>query len=74
MSENSFRSQAHEERIARVTAKAEATFGSKEKAHRWLCRPTTSLNGEEPLKLLDTEAGARLVEDLLIRIAHGIAA
>ena len=63
----------HEERVARVTAKAEETFGSKEKAHRWLRRPTTALNGEEPLKMLDTEAGARLVEGLLIRISHGIA-
>jgi uncharacterized protein (DUF2384 family) len=32
------------------------------------------LNNEEPLKLLDTEAGARMVEDLLVRIEHGIAA
>jgi putative toxin-antitoxin system antitoxin component (TIGR02293 family) len=73
MGENEFRSKAHEERVARVTAKAEETFGSKEKAHSWMCRPTTPLNGEEPLKLLETEAGARLVEDLLIRICHGIA-
>lgn len=61
-------------RVARVIAKAEETFGNKEKAHRWLRRPTAPLNGEEPLKLLDTEAGARLVEDLLIRIDHGITA
>lgn len=61
-------------RVARVIAKAEETFGNKEKAARWLRRPTAPLNGEEPLKLLDTEAGARLVEELLIRIDHGIAA
>jgi putative toxin-antitoxin system antitoxin component (TIGR02293 family) len=61
-------------RVARVIAKAEQTFGNPEKAHRWLRRPTALLNGEEPLKLLDTEAGARAVEELLIRIDHGIAA
>ncbi len=61
-------------RVARVVAKAEKTFGNKEKARRWLRRPTAPLNNEEPLKLLDTEAGARMVEDLLVRIDHGIAA
>ena len=61
-------------RVARVVAKAEETFGNKEKARRWLRRPTAPLNNEEPLKLLDTEAGARLVEALLVRIEHGIAA
>lgn len=61
-------------RVARVISKAEETFGNPEKAHRWLRRPTPPLNGEEPLKLLDTEAGARLVEELLIQIDHGIAA
>ena len=55
-------------RVGRVIAKAEETFGTPEKAHRWLRRPTAALNGEAPLNLLDTEAGARLVEDLLISI------
>jgi putative toxin-antitoxin system antitoxin component (TIGR02293 family) len=61
-------------RVARVIARAEQTFGSPEKAHMWLRRPTTPLKGEEPMKLLDTEAGARQVEDLLTKIDHGIAA
>lgn len=61
-------------RVARVIAKAEETFGSAEKAHRWLRRPTAPLQGEAPLHLLDTEAGARLVEELLLQIDHGIAA
>ena len=74
MSANDFPSQAQEERIKTVTAKIKPTFCSKEKAHLRLCRPTTSLHGEEPFELLDTEAGARLVEDFLFRIDHGIAA
>jgi putative toxin-antitoxin system antitoxin component (TIGR02293 family) len=61
-------------RVARVIAAAAETFGSGKKAHEWLRRPTTALNDEEPMKLLDTEEGARIVENLLGRIAHGIAA
>jgi putative toxin-antitoxin system antitoxin component (TIGR02293 family) len=61
-------------RVARLIAKAEEIFGAPEKAHRWLRRPTAPLNGEAPLNMLDTEAGARAVEELLIKIDHGIAA
>ena len=61
-------------RVARVLAAAEETFGSKEKAGRWLRRPTAPLDGERPLDLLDTDEGTREVETLLGRIAHGIAA
>jgi putative toxin-antitoxin system antitoxin component (TIGR02293 family) len=61
-------------RVARVIAAAEETFGSREKAGTWLRRPTTALAEESPLDLLDTDEGAREVETLLGRIAHGIAA
>lgn len=61
-------------RVARVLAAAEETFGNREKAGAWLRRPTTALAGERPLELLDTDEGARAVETLLGRIAHGIAA
>jgi putative toxin-antitoxin system antitoxin component (TIGR02293 family) len=61
-------------RVARVIAAAEETFGSREKAGTWLRRPTTALAGESPLDLLDTDEGAREVETLLGRVAHGIAA
>ena len=61
-------------RVARVIASAEDTFGSREKAGSWLRRPTPLLAGESPLTLLDTDEGARTVEHLLGRIAHGIAA
>ncbi|HUO54303.1 MAG TPA: antitoxin Xre/MbcA/ParS toxin-binding domain-containing protein [Rhodoblastus sp.] len=61
-------------RVARVIAAAEETFGDADKAHVWLRRPTTALDGETPLDLLDTEEGARAVEALLVRIAHGVAA
>jgi putative toxin-antitoxin system antitoxin component (TIGR02293 family) len=61
-------------RILRVIQEAEETFGNPEKAHRWLRRPTSALVDNAPLDLLDTEVGARRVETLLGRIAHGIAA
>ena len=61
-------------RVARVIASAEETFGSRDKACTWLRRPTTALAGESPLNLLDTDEGAREVETLLGRVAHGIAA
>lgn len=61
-------------RAARVIAEAEETFGSQDKAGRWLRRPTSALDGQKPLALLDTGEGANAVEALLGRIAHGIAA
>jgi len=61
-------------RVVRVLATAEEVFGDRETAHAWLRRGTAALHGEAPLGLLDTEEGAREVEILLGRIAHGIAA
>lgn len=61
-------------RVARIMAFAEETFGSQPKAAAWLRRPTSVLDNERPLELLDTDEGAREVETLLGRIAHGIAA
>ena len=61
-------------RILRIVEQAESTFGDAGKAHAWLRRPSAVLDGEAPLHRLDTDIGARQVEDLLGRIAHGIAA
>ncbi|HVH27207.1 MAG TPA: antitoxin Xre/MbcA/ParS toxin-binding domain-containing protein [Vicinamibacterales bacterium] len=58
-------------RIARVAAHAFTVFG-EEKGASWLGRPNRALNGESPLRLLDTDVGARQVDDLLGRIAHGV--
>lgn len=61
-------------RIASLTALAEETFANREKAHSWLRRPTSPLGDKRPIDLLDSEPGARVVEQLLYRIGHGIAA
>lgn len=61
-------------RVARLTALAETVFGEPERAWRWLRRPQHGLDGRTPLDQLATEAGARLVEESLVRIDHGLAA
>ena len=61
-----------ESRTARVTALAMEQFGSAEKAERWLRKGNQALGGQVPLDLLETEDGARVVEETIMRIAHGI--
>jgi putative toxin-antitoxin system antitoxin component (TIGR02293 family) len=61
-------------RVARIFAEALETFGSREKALTWMRRACSVLGGKAPVDLLDTEEGARMVESLLGRIAHGLAA
>lgn len=61
-------------RVVRVIKEAIDTFANKEKALRWLRNPADVLDGQTPLELLYTDIGARTVETLLRRIAHGIAA
>jgi putative toxin-antitoxin system antitoxin component (TIGR02293 family) len=61
-------------RLLRIQTLAEETFGGKEKASRWLRRPLASLRGEPPLAVAQTEAGGRVVETILAKIAWGAAA
>ena len=61
-------------RVASILAHADQTFANEDKAHIWLRRPTAALGGRRPIDLLDCETGGRLVEQLLHRIGHGIAA
>jgi putative toxin-antitoxin system antitoxin component (TIGR02293 family) len=61
-------------RLLRIIEETEATFGDRAKAHTWLRRPSTLLDGEAPLDRLDTDIGTRQVEAILGRIAHGLAA
>ena len=59
-------------RLERVASLAERVFGDPIKAHRWMRKPKRALDEETPLVYLATEAGARIVEDMLLRIEHGI--
>jgi putative toxin-antitoxin system antitoxin component (TIGR02293 family) len=61
-------------RLLRIQTVAEDTFGSREKAHRWLRRPLAEFNDETPFDISQTEAGARVIETILAKIAWGAAA
>jgi putative toxin-antitoxin system antitoxin component (TIGR02293 family) len=61
-------------RLARLAALAEQVFGDAERAWRWLRASKRQFAGRTPLQFMATEAGARLVEELLHRIDEGMAA
>jgi putative toxin-antitoxin system antitoxin component (TIGR02293 family) len=58
-------------RLARIVALAKQYVGDAETANRWLKRPNRALGGAIPLELIDTEPGARAVENVLGRVAYG---
>ncbi len=58
-------------RLARIVALAKRYIGDEATATRWLKRPNRALGGHIPLELIDTELGARAVENVLGRIAFG---
>ena len=61
-------------RVARGLVLAKKTFANREKASRWLHRNLGALGGRTPMEWIRTEAGARVVENLLARISWGAAA
>ena len=61
-------------RLTRLQALAEDVFEDADKAGRWLRAPLGALGGAAPLELARTEAGARVVEQLLAKIEWGAAA
>ncbi len=52
-------------------ALADEFLGDHERAIRWLKRPNRALGGIAPVAALDTELGARQIENILGRIAFG---
>jgi putative toxin-antitoxin system antitoxin component (TIGR02293 family) len=58
-------------RMARLLALARESLGDGARASRWLKRTNRALGGVAPLAAIDTELGARQVENLLGRIAYG---
>lgn len=59
-------------RLARIFAIAEHALESAEAAHEWLHHPQVGLGNQVPLDSLQTEVGAREVENLLGRIEYGV--
>jgi putative toxin-antitoxin system antitoxin component (TIGR02293 family) len=58
-------------RLARIVALANQYLGNHVRAMRWLKHPNRALGGIAPLTAIDTELGARQVENVLGRIAYG---
>ncbi len=59
-------------RMARVLALAEDVFGNRDKALAWMRKPKRRFAGETPMHMLQTEAGGRLVEQMLIQVDEGM--
>jgi putative toxin-antitoxin system antitoxin component (TIGR02293 family) len=59
-------------RLARIAAFAEEVLGNRDKAAAWLHEPNRAMGNEAPISRLDTDLGARQVEAVLGRIAHGV--
>ncbi len=58
--------------VARILSLGEVVFGGKEMSERWLRKPKRQFENRTPMEMLETEIGARLVEEALHRINNGI--
>ena len=75
LSERSRLTPAESERAvrpARVYAHAVEMIGDEGRAVQWLLTPNRALGSGRPLDRLDTDVGAREVEEVLGRIASGV--
>ena len=59
-------------RLERIASHAARVFGNPDKASRWMRKPKHQLHDETPLAFLSSEAGARVVEEMLDRIDYGM--
>jgi putative toxin-antitoxin system antitoxin component (TIGR02293 family) len=59
-------------RLARVYATAVEMIGNADKASQWLHTPNRVFAGGSPMDQLDTDLGAKEVENVLGRIAYGV--
>lgn len=59
-------------RVGSVFKNAVEVIVEKDAAARWMTQPKRALSGLTPLRCCDTEFGAREVDRLLTRIAHGV--
>ncbi len=59
-------------RIGRLFSKAAEVFEDEALAREWLKAPQRALGGARPLCYADTGPGAREVDRVLTRIAHGV--
>jgi putative toxin-antitoxin system antitoxin component (TIGR02293 family) len=67
--------QDESERVLRLLslyARAVEVFEDQERATRWFSSRPKAFGGKTPLEFMQTEPGARWVEDVLGRIEHGV--
>jgi putative toxin-antitoxin system antitoxin component (TIGR02293 family) len=66
--------EAASDRIVRfvsTVAEAAEVFGDDDKAIAWFRTPSLALSGQEPLELMTSDPGAKMVRDELNRIRYG---
>ena len=59
-------------RLSELLVKAAELFGSRQEAERWFDTPAPALDQKKPITLMTSSVGARMVEQLLGRIEHGV--
>lgn len=59
-------------RTVRIISRAQSILGNQERALQWLRTPKKRFEGRAPMEMLSTEAGGRLVEQMLIQIDEGM--
>lgn len=59
-------------RISNILSLAEEVLNGHERGVRWLKSPAKFLGGVKPIELIDTEAGAEEVKNLLMRIDYSV--
>ncbi len=58
--------------LAKLYAKGENIFGDLDRFKNWMNHPNVALATKKPKELLDTTFGFQLLNEELVRIAHGI--
>ncbi|MCJ8157198.1 antitoxin Xre/MbcA/ParS toxin-binding domain-containing protein [Sphingomonas sp. LaA6.9] len=61
-------------RFVTVLQAAAQIFGDRARAMAWLDAPKQRFDGARPIDLLKSDAGTRLVEEVLIQARHGFTA
>lgn len=59
-------------RLAGLYGRAAEVIGDELLARQWMQTPGEAFAGKTPFEMAQTELGAREVEDLLLRVEHGV--
>jgi len=59
-------------RLIRLYDHAVRVLGDREKALHWLNKPLRRFEGRSPIQMMRTEFGARMIDEMLGQIDHGM--